>query len=216
MSKPQLNYTKDVVRASRTLWKAFDDSAAFDYLTKKFFNLPTDKFVSKERINAITHYYVACYHDEGEIAEVNDFDAVALFSLPDRHLPKALTNDHHFNLIFFHELQDRLKEVIPEEIGYYYLFMIGKDLGRKDTKGSVRAIFEEYKRRADEQNCAIVLEAIAEHARSVYEYFGFKNYKTFHYGVGEVNENGEPDKNGKGFVGYLMVYHKDGDKVLRD
>lgn len=217
MSEVKLNITRDVVRASETLYKAFDDSHAFDYITKKFFNLPVDEYVSKDRINAITHYYVACYHDSnGEVVEANDYDAVAVFSLPNQHLPKSLTNDPHFNQVFFHDLKSRLAEVIPEDIHYYYLFMIGKDLTRKDTKGSVRKIFEEYKKRADAENCAIVLEAIAEHARSVYEYFGFKNYKTFHYGVGEVNEQGQHDPNGKGFTGYLMIYHKDGDKVLRE
>ena len=97
---------------------------------------------------------------------------------------------------------------------YYYLFCIGRDPDDLKTKGSVRSIFEYYKERADRENVAICLEAISEKARSVYEYFGFKNYKTFKYGVGEVDSKGNFDKNGEGFTGYLMIYHKDADKLF--
>ena len=78
-----------------------------------------------------------------------------------------------------------------------------------EVRGSVRAIFETYKRKADQEGVALVLEAINEHAKSVYEYFGFKNYLTFCYGKGEVDSQGRPDPNGEGFTGYLMIYNKD-------
>ncbi|CAI4057516.1 hypothetical protein SUVZ_02G5050 [Saccharomyces uvarum] len=212
-----LNKATDIRRVAETLAIAFHDSKAFDYISKKFFNIPITEHVSKERINATIAYYASCYLDSphGEISEVNDFDAVALWSLPP-HVPKIMSNDPKFNKDFIDDLSKRRKQVIPENIGYYYLFCIGKNLNEKSIKGSVRTIFEEYKKRADEDNCAIVLEAIAEHARSVYEYFGFKNYQTFKYGEGEVDSNGNYDPNGEGFTSYLMIYHKDGDKVLRD
>lgn len=97
---------------------------------------------------------------------------------------------------------------------YYYLFCIGRDPDDMTTKGSVRSIFEYYKERADRENVAICLEAISDKARSVYEYFGFKNYKTFKYGVREVDSKGQVDKNGEGFTGYLMIYHKNADELF--
>lgn len=211
-----IKITNDVLKASSTLCKAFSQSAAGDYIMKKFFNISIQEPVSRKRIDAMIHYYTALYHDlEGEIIESNDYDAVALWSTPGKHLTSAKTNDPVFNKNFIEDLSARKKEVIPEDIGYYYLFMIGKDLSKPEIRGSVRAIFQEFKARADEKNCAIVLECISDHAKQVYEYFGFEDYLTFRYGVGEVNSKGEYDPNGEGFVGHLMFYHKDGDKILR-
>ncbi|CAI4059132.1 Iat4p SKDI_04G6020 [Saccharomyces kudriavzevii IFO 1802] len=209
-----LNKTAGVGRAAKTLAIAFSDSPAFHYIAKKFENIPFTENVSTETItaNIISPYLNMPY---GEVSEVNDFDAVAVWSLPP-HGPKARSNDSKFNKDFIDDLNERKKQVIPENINYYYLFCIGKNLNEKNIRGSVRAIFEEYKRRADKENCAIVLEAIAEHARSVYEYFGFRNYKTFKYGEGEVDSRGNYDPNGEGFTSYLMIYHKDGNKVLRE
>lgn len=212
----QPNKVEDIARACQTLYKAFAQSPANDYLLKKFFNIPTGETVSRDRINAILHYYTAWYNDlGGEIVEANDFDAVGIWSLPGRHLPATLSQDHTFNKIFFDDLDQRKYQVLPEGMGYYYLFMIGKDLSQPHVRGSVRAILKHYKQRADRDNCAMVLEAISSHAKSVYEYFGFKVFLTFRFGEGEVDSSGKLDPNGEGFIAYLMIYHKDGDKILR-
>ncbi|SCU92629.1 LANO_0E01574g1_1 [Lachancea nothofagi CBS 11611] len=203
-----VNRTSDIERATLTLAKAFVDSKANDYLMKKFVNIPIDEPVSKMRINAVLHYFNTLYSDKGgEIVEANDFDAVAVWSAPGRHIDQDYTNDPAFNKIFFDDLHDK-REAILQDIDCYYLFIIGKDLTQPEVRGSVRAIFEHYKQKADAEGVALVLEAISEHAKSVYEYFGFKNYYTFTYGVGEVDSNGNPDPNGEGFVGYLMLYYK--------
>ncbi|CAI4765633.1 BDH_1b_G0049560.mRNA.1.CDS.1 [Saccharomyces cerevisiae] len=115
---------------------------------------------------------------------------------------------------FFHDLTVRKHEVMPLGMDYYYLYAIGKDPSHPEIRGSVRKILEKYKTKADKANCALALEAISEHARSVYEYFGFKTYLVFQFGVGEVNSKGEPDPQGKGFTAYLMLYHKDADTIF--
>ncbi|CCD26852.1 Iat4p NDAI_0I02840 [Naumovozyma dairenensis CBS 421] len=210
-----LNITNDVEKVAQTLCVAFT-SPCSDYLMKKFFNIPLDEPTTRARVNAMIHYYTACYHDlGGELAEANDFDAVSLWSIPGKHLPVSYTNDDKFNKIFFDDMLKRKLSVLPVGMEYYYLFMIGKDLRHPEVRGSVRSIFKYYQKRADDDNCAIILEAISEHAKSVYEYFGFKNYLTFHFGKGECDSQGNLDPNGEGFTAYLMIYHKDGDKVLR-
>ena len=210
-----VNLTSDVEKASKTLFKAFEKSYANDYLMKKFFHIPITEKVSRARINAMIHYYTTCYHDlDGEIAEANDFDAVAIWSRPGCHLPATLSDDESFNKIFFHDLTVRKHEVMPLGMDYYYLYAIGKDPSHPEIRGSVRKILEKYKTKTDKANCALALEAISEHARSVYEYFGFKTYLVFQFGVGEVNSKGEPDPQGKGFTAYLMLYHKDADTIF--
>lgn len=205
-----LNITTDVFRAAECLRKAFKDSKANDYLLKKFFNIPLTENCSKQRLDSILLYYLTLYSDfGGEIVEANDFDAVAVWTTPGRHFHQAPTNDPAFNKVFFEDLEKRQKEVIPEGVGYYYLFIIGKDLTQPEVRGSVRKIFETYKQRADAENCALVLEAISDTAKSVYEYFGFKNYLTFNYGVNEADSNGKYDPTGEGFTAYFMLYYKD-------
>ncbi|AQZ10015.1 YOR012W [Zygosaccharomyces parabailii] len=205
-----LNSFEDITRATDTLCKAFADSAANDYLLRKFFNISLREPVSRCRFNAIISYYTAWYHDlGGEIVEANDFDAVGIWSLPGRHLPHTLSNDPQFNKLFFDDLDERRYQVLPEGMDCYYLFMIGKDPSQQHVRGSVRQILGDYKQRADADNCACVLEAISEHARSVYEYFGFKVFKEFKFGVGEVDSQGQVDSQGSGFTAYLMIYYKD-------
>ncbi|SCU93666.1 LAMI_0E15170g1_1 [Lachancea mirantina] len=205
-----VNSTADILRATDTLAKAFKNCPANDYLMKKFFNLKIDEHVSKARINSILSYFNALYMDKGgEIVEANDFDAVAVWTAPGKHFHQDETNDAKFNKVFFDDLYEVRKRVLPSGLDCYYLFIIGKDLTKPEVRGSVRAIFDEYKRLADERGVALVLEAISDRAKSVYEYFGFKNYYTFHFGEGEVDSEGHVDPNGKGFVGYLMIYYKD-------
>ena len=204
-----MNRTDDIVKAGECLAKAFADSPANDYLMKKFFNISMQEKCSKGRMNAILAYFLNLYLDfGGEIVEANDFDAVAVWTTPKSHFHQSETNDPAFNKIFFESLGNKMKEVIPKDVGYYYLFIIGKDLTHPEVRGSVRKIFDSYKERADEENCAIVLEAISEKAKAVYEYFGFKNYLDFNFGKNEVDATGKYDPNGEGFTGYLMIYYK--------
>ena len=205
-----LNQTHDIVKACECLNKAFAYSPANDYLMKKFFNVPIQEKCSKERINSMLAYHLHLYDDYGaEIVEANNYDAVAVWTTPKSHFAQDKTNDPVFNQIFFDLLGDKTKEVLPPGVGYYYLFIIGKDLTHPEIRGSIRKIFETYKARADAENCAMVLEAITPKAKSVYEYFGFKNYLDFQYGQNEVDSEGNYDPHGEGFTGHLMIYYKD-------
>lgn len=94
--------------------------------------------------------------------------------------------------------------------------LIGRNLNQPHIKGSARAIVDYLKRKADEQNVAVVLEAINERAKGIYQHFGFVDYGAFQYGVGEVNSKGEPDSNGKGLKANFMAYYKDGELPLTD
>ena len=209
MSK-QVNLTDDFEKAANCLSNAFLNSPSNDYLMKKFMNIPLSENCSKKRIKSILEYFCAFYHDNGaEIAEVEDFNTVSVYTTPKKHVEQWMTNDEVFNQIFFHDLHDLYDKYIPKGMGYYYLFIIGRDLlDVTKGKGNVRAIFESYRKRADEDNACIVLEAISEEAKQVYEYFGFKTYSKFNYGKNEVNGKGELDPNGEGFDAYLMIYHK--------
>ncbi|KAH3902666.1 uncharacterized protein SCDLUD_000249 [Saccharomycodes ludwigii] len=207
-SSPSINITNDVAKVAEVLDIAFAHSPQNDYCLKKFFNIPLTQKCSRERIKSILYYYTAMYNDMGgEIVEVNNFDAVALFSKPGDHIDFDLTKDQKFNKTWFDDLDQVLEKILPDINNFYYLYMIGKNLTQKNVRGSVRKIFETYKEKADKLDVPIVLEAISEHARSVYEYFGFKNYYTFRYGDGEVDSLGNLSSSGEGFVSYLMVYY---------
>ncbi|CAR29134.1 hypothetical protein ZYGR_0Z00550 [Zygosaccharomyces rouxii] len=204
-----LDSLEELDQASKTLCRAFADSSANDYLLRKFFKLSLDEPMSRCRLNAMLTYLIAWYHDlGGEVVQAKDFDAVGVWSSPGRHLPHTYSDDPKFNEIFFERLDERKLEVLPAGMDYYYLFMIGKDPTQRNVRGSVRKILEDYKKRADEDNCACILEAINEHAKSVYEYFGYKVVQEFKFGEGEINEDGTLDPNGKGFTAYLMIYYK--------
>ncbi|CCH63043.1 hypothetical protein TBLA_0J00430 [Henningerozyma blattae CBS 6284] len=208
--------TANVVKASRTLELAFR-SKATDYLTKKFFDVPVQEKYSRQRIDAMIHYFTAVNYDYGaHIMEANDLIGVMIYTAPGKHLPVKLTSDLKFNKQYLEKINLRKKEIIPKEIDYYYLFMIGKNPENPNVKGSTRALINDLKNRANNDNCAIVLEAISEQAKEVYRYFGFKTYLTYNYGVGEVNSKGELDSQGCGLTAHLMAYHKDGDKILRN
>lgn len=212
-----LSHTDNVDAVSRNMYKAFANEPANDYLMKKFFNIPinNNEPVSKYRIHALMHLINAFYYDRGaELVQANSFHATAIWTHPNNPVDFPRTNDDRFNSIFFDQLSTLKNKIMPPGMKYYYLFCIGRDPSNKSTTGSVRSIFQYYKSRADAENVAICLEAINEHAKSVYEYFGFKNYLTFKYGVGEVDSNGHPNTKGEGFTGYLMIYHKDADTIF--
>ncbi|KAK5962057.1 uncharacterized protein PWA37_000087 [Arxiozyma heterogenica] len=215
ISNVTLTFTYDVDRVSRCMYKAFESVPANDFLMKKFFNVSIDEYCSQYRIHAYMHLINAHFYDNGaEFIQANNFHAVAIWTAPEILVKVPRTNDETFNKVFFDDLEEVKQKVLPNGMKYYYLFCIGRDPDDVTTKGSVRSIFEYYKERADRENVAICLEAISDKARSVYEYFGFKNYKTFKYGVGEVDSKGHVDKNGEGFTGYLMIYHKDAEKLF--
>ncbi|CAI4800526.1 CIC_collapsed_G0050780.mRNA.1.CDS.1 [Saccharomyces cerevisiae] len=210
-----VNLTSDVEKASKTLFKAFEKSYANDYLMKKFFHIPITEKVSRARINAMIHYYTTCYHDlDGEIAEANDFDAVAIWSLPGCHLPATLSDDESFNKIFFHDLTVRKHEVMPLGMDYYYLYAIGKDPSHPEIRGSVRKILEKYKTKAERPIVPLLSRLFRSTQDLCTNISVSKPIWCFQFGVGEVNSKGEPDPQGKGFTAYLMLYHKDADTIF--
>lgn len=211
-SSKGFHFTQDIARVTNVMNKAFKNDHANDYIMKKMFNIPIREKCSKYRIESAMHLLSSNYFDNGaEIVQANNFNAVAIWTKPGHHVKIPLTDDPEFNRQYILENEQAKGIIIPEGMGYYYLFTIARDPDDTTVKGSVRAIFDHYKDRADRENCCIVLEAINEKARDVYQYFGFQVCRTFHYGVGEVNMQGEYDPEGTGFTAFLMVYHKNPD-----
>lgn len=211
--------TVDVQKVCEVLSIAFANSIENDYLTKKYDDSPITQYYTREEINRSFEEYCHYFMGKGGmLLESNDFDCVAIV-VPPEHNPLELeaTNDPQFNEQFIATC-DRFKHELGlgNKLDYYYLFMIGKNLNQPHIKGSARAIVDYLKRRADEQNVAVVLEAINESAKGIYQHFGFVDYGAFHYGVGEVNSKGEPDSNGKGLKANFMAYYKDGELPLTD
>lgn len=215
--KGPLQPAKDITRASRTLEIAFSKSKSSVYLFKKFLDIPVEEQTSSFRNDAIIHYFTTTFYDKGaHVYEVNDYDGVTIWCEPGKYLAPFSINDPVFEKQFSTIPNEIKKQVIPEGIDYYYLFMIGKDLDHPEVRGSARALLTDLTKRADKDGNAVVLECISDHAKSVYEYFGFKSYLTYYFGQHEVDAEGLPDKSGKfeGFKADLMFYHRDGDKIL--
>ena len=194
-------------RAVETLLKAFHKCPSNNFLNSKFCDVPLeapqeDPELADELTKGVIMYY---YNHDAEIVQAGDYDAVAIWTVPGKPVPVDRTKDAKFNEIFIDQSQRMKEQVIPKGMPYYYLFMIGKDL-KSGKRGAVRAIFEKYIARAEAEGAALVLEAIAEHAREVYEYFGFRTYLTMNYGRGEVDSEGNVDPNGEGHKAYLMIY----------
>ncbi|SMN20018.1 similar to Saccharomyces cerevisiae YDR391C Putative protein of unknown function, possibly involved in zinc homeostasis [Maudiozyma saulgeensis] len=197
----------DIGRACKTLLAAFHDSRANDFINCKFQDVPLQKPLESQSVaDKLTENTVMFYHERNaELVYTGDYSTVAIWTVPGHHVDVGRTKDETFNSIFLDESQKIKETVIPKGMDYYYLFMIGRD-PESHEKGTVRAMFDHYINRANVEKCALVLEAISEHAREVYEHFGFVNYNTFHYGVGEVNSLGQLDPHGEGHTGYLMIY----------
>lgn len=213
MTISSVNITTNVAKVQETLSIAFADSASCHYLTKKFLNLPATKHFSDEELYSSYGFFCKDFQSKGGfLLESNNFDCVAI-ALPPSDFPtkSERTEDPRFNAQFIDTINAHKKTLgLGTKLKYYYLFMIGKNLEHPEVRGSARAILNYLKTKADEANAALVLEAISEKAKRVYEYFGFVDYADVNYGQGEVNSRGEPDENGEGFVLNLMVYYKGG------
>ncbi|QLL35116.1 hypothetical protein HG536_0H04920 [Torulaspora globosa] len=216
MTTCTVNKTNDIAKLQKTLAIAFADSAACHYLSKKFLEIPTSKHLSDEELYDTYRYFCEDFLARGGLLlESNNFDCAAIVLPPqDKPVKTAKTKDPRFNEQFIETIA-RHKEALQlgSKIKYYYLFMIGKNLEQPEVRGSARAILTYLKQKADEQNAAVVLEAISDKAKKVYEYFGFIDYADVNYGQGDVDSNGRPDPDGEGFVLNLMVYYK-GGKLL--
>lgn len=210
--------TDDVAKVQRTLAIAFADSVACRYLNKKFQNIPTSTQLSEEENNE--SYKFLCEENlanGGFLLQSNDFDCVAIAVPPQDGSAKGMrTNDPRFNDQFIDSVK-KLKHSLGlgTKLNYYYLFMIGKNLEQPEVRGSARAVLNYLKQKADEDDVAVVLEAINDSAKKVYEYFGFVDYGEINYGQGDVNSQGQPDPNGEGFVMNLMAYYKGGKLPLK-
>jgi hypothetical protein len=71
--------------------------------------------------------------------------------------------------------------------------------------GVIRALFEPYFARAQEQGVPLWLEAISEHSKEVYEHLGFKTVATVRMGVGKATAEGELQEGGEGVLVYAMI-----------
>ncbi|KAG0668667.1 hypothetical protein C6P45_004509 [Maudiozyma exigua] len=198
---------EDFETACTALQNAFRTEPSYWYLACKLQDKPLSLAIdSEENIDDLTRNFFTHYHDNGaHIMQSGNYATIAIWVPPEIDVPMSRTSDESFNKIFFDNSLAVKQRVIPQGMKYYYLFMIGKD-PESPVKGSVRSMFENYIEIADRERIALVLEAISEHARDVYAHFGFVNYNTFHYGIGEVSASGQLDSNGEGHTGYLMVY----------
>ena len=198
---------EDFERACTALQNAFRDEPSYWYLACKLQDQPLSLAVgSPQNIDDLTRNFFTYYYDNGaHIMQSGNYTTTAIWVHPEVHVPVKRTSDESFNKIFFDNSLAVKQKVIPDGMKYYYLFMIGKD-PESDVTGSVRSMFEHYIDIANKDKAALVLEAISEHARDVYAHFGFVNYNTFHYGIGEVDTKGQLDNEGNGHTGYLMVY----------
>lgn len=198
---------QDIERACTTLLRAFDNCPSNNYLNCKMQNVPLEiPLQSTEKAEQLTRNIIMHYINNGaEVVQANDYNTVAIWTTPEHPVPVARSADESFNKIFFDDLQKVKENTLPRGMKYYYLFIIGRDPDQP-SNGAVRAIFDHYIALAKQTNNALVLEAISDHARDVYQHIGFKNYKTFKYGVNEVDTNGSINPNGNGHTGYLMIY----------
>lgn len=213
MTKVAVNKTTDYSKVQQTLSIAFSDSAACHYLTNKFEDRAASEPLTKDELDEAYATFCKKYSEKGGVLlEANDYDCVAITVPPQEKPAKTQrTKDPVFNKQFIEAGENYKKALgLGSKIKYFYLFMIGKNLNQPEVRGSARAILEYLKQEADKQDAAVVLEAINDKAKKVYEYFGFINYGEFYYGQGEVNSEGELDPNGKGFKVNFMVYHKSG------
>lgn len=213
MTKTAVNKTTDVAKVQQTLSIAFGDSAACQYLITKFEDRTATEPLTKEEIyqsySTLSKKYMA---QGGFLLEAGDYDCVAVVVPPlENHAKAQRTKDPLFNKQFIEAGENYKKALgLGTKLKMFYLFMIGKNLNQPEVRGSARAILEYLKEEADKQDAAVILEAINEKAKKVYEYFGFMDYGEINYGKGEVNSQGEPDSKGEGFKANFMVYYKGG------
>lgn len=202
-----VNNTNDIISIADALHSAFKRSASFSYFLKKIFNIALDETFSDHRNKAIMYYYASMYSDlGGEIVECDNFNAVALVCPPGTHIDFSETKDSRFNKIWYEDYDETLESFVGGT-PFYYICLIGRNFNQEKKKGSVTKIFKHYMKMADLRKCPIVLEAISDEARQIYEHYGFKTVYSFKYGEKEVNAKGELDPNGVGFVAYLMIYY---------
>ncbi|KAL6925628.1 hypothetical protein ACO0SA_000229 [Hanseniaspora valbyensis] len=202
-----VNLTNDIITIADALHSAFNKSASFSYFLKKVFNIGLAENFSSHRNKAIMYYYASMYSDlGGEVVECDDFNAVALVCPPGSHIDFSETKDTRFNKIWYEDYDETLESFIGET-PFYYICLVGRNFNQEKKKGSVTKIFKHYMKMADLRKCPIVLEAISDDSRQIYEHYGFKTLHSFKYGENEVNERGELDSKGEGFTAYLMIYY---------
>lgn len=202
-----INQTNDILSVADALHSSFKASASFSYFLKKIFNIELDENFSDHRNKAIMYYYSSMYSDlGGEVIECDDFNAVALVSPPGVHIDFSETKDTRFNKVWYEDYDSHLESFIGEN-PFYYINLVGRNFNKEKKKGTVTKIFKHYMKMSDLKGCPIVLEAISEEAKNIYEHYGFKTVHSFSYGQNEVDENGQLDPKGKGFVAYLMIYY---------
>ncbi|KAL4969028.1 uncharacterized protein BDV14DRAFT_196347 [Aspergillus stella-maris] len=137
-----------------------------------------------------------------ELVEAGDFAAVAVWFPPGISTPTEGVTDP--------KLLDYLDNLFPirkkhlQGRDHWNLNLIGRHHQRTEP-GVVRAVIEPYVKKAREQGVPLWLEAINDHARDVYQRFGFRTVAEVRVGVGRSNSRGELDENGEGIVVYAMM-----------
>ncbi|KAL4946281.1 hypothetical protein BDV06DRAFT_218610 [Aspergillus oleicola] len=137
-----------------------------------------------------------------ELVEAGGFAAAAVWFPPSISISTdGITNP---------KILDYLGSLIPirkehlQGRKHWYLSLIGRHPQRTEP-GAVRAVIEPYIKKAREQGVPLWLEAINDHARDVYQRFGFRTVAEARVGVGRTSSRGELDENGEGMLVYAMM-----------
>ncbi|KAL1610719.1 hypothetical protein SLS60_002389 [Paraconiothyrium brasiliense] len=104
------------------------------------------------------------------------------------------------------------KALRQEKLGgrpHWHLNIIARDPERTD-KGAVTAIFEPFLAEAKAKNVPVWLESTNEHAKGVYEHFGFKVVGQTRIGKGIAGRDGWAKEGGEGIETWGMIAGLDG------
>lgn len=189
--------TQDFVRAGKVICDSFNTIVFQRYIAY-------DKTPEEELERLTTR--VQKYAEVGsQVVEAGDFSAIALWVPPNVELAPGSDQLNH-----------RFEEAISkgkiahkrhfENKPHWNLSFLARDPNR-DTKGVVSAVVRPFLERALKEDVPASLMAVSDHAKNVYEHFGFKVLETIPLGVGEVDEDGKDDKEGKGLKSYLMAFN---------
>ncbi|OKL60156.1 hypothetical protein UA08_04904 [Talaromyces atroroseus] len=200
---PQVSSTADIRTISNVFALAFSKSALTAYVIRSpdstwpVSSIPLD-ILGPKMIDWTTYKQ----QRGAELIEADNFAAAAIWFPPGVDLPASPDDDPR--VIEYREISGKVKKQFLNGRKYWYLNMIGRHPDRKEP-GVIRALFEPYFTRAQEQGVPLWLEAISEHSKQVYEHLGFKTVATMRMGVGKASADGELQEGGEGVLVYAMI-----------
>jgi hypothetical protein len=193
--------TKDHVKAGEIVGTSFYPNK-FNQLITEYCDLNENIKGYQERIEQLLQNNTIC-------AQADGFNAVAVWTPPEwRIVPYSceLTGSFAFSEDEFKRCATKF---FKNEIPFWHLTFVAKNVEDNGAKGSVSKVMKPFLQDAKERGIPAALECIDERAKEIYEHYGFKTYEIIKIGEGEVNQQGEPDKDGEGLNVYYMIYNYD-------